>query len=272
MICKTEARLTHQRIIPLPGIKNFRDMGGYVSSDGRTTKWGQLYRSGHFAEMQGDVASTIAARNITAVIDFRSPSELERHPAVWTGAWRPNYHSTPIGGNAAAWVRELYDRLATAPFPATELRDQFILAFETIPIANAAGIKQLFDILIDQQDGGAALFHCTAGKDRTGIAGGLIMTALNISEDQIFKDFMLTNDAVDLEATTTHYAKLMSEKAGRDIAAKDVHPLVGVEPDFLRAAFAIMAKEYGSVDQYLTQAMGLTPERREKLQARLLQD
>ncbi|WP_262693935.1 tyrosine-protein phosphatase [Kordiimonas aquimaris] len=264
--------MTHQRIIQLPGIKNFRDMGGYTSHDGRPIKWGQLYRSGHFAEMQDDAVSLVAKRNISSVIDFRSPSELERQPAIWPAAWQPNYHSTPIGGNAAAWVRELYERLATAPFPATELREQFILAFETIPIANADGIKKLFDVLIDEHDDKAALFHCTAGKDRTGIAGGLIMTALNIDEDQIFEDFMLTNDAVDLEATTTHYAKLMSEKAGRVIAAKDVHPLVGVEPDFLRAALAIISKEYGSVDQYLTNAMGLTPERRLKLQARFLQD
>lgn len=262
--------MTNERIIPIKGVKNFRDMGGYTSNDGRLLKWGSLYRSGHFADMDIAAIPAVAARNIADVIDFRSASELERQPAVWPGAWQPAYHSTPIGGNAAAWVRELYEKLSIAPFPAKELREQFILAFETIPIANAPGLKRLFDVLVEGDTESAALFHCTAGKDRTGIAGGLIMTALDMSEDQIFEDFMLTNHAVDLEVTTTHYAKLMSEKAGRKIAPKDVHPLVGVEPDFLKAAFAVMAKEYGTVDTYLTEAMGLTATRREKLKARFL--
>lgn len=261
-----------QRIIPLEGIKNLRDMGGYHSNDGRKIKWGALYRSGHYAELTPEGHNTLHQRGITSVVDFRSPSEKERQPAAWPAAWQPTYYDNPIGGNAAAWVRELYDKLATAPFPAEELRAQFILAFETIPIANAVGLKKLFDVLVDDNDGGAALFHCTAGKDRTGIAGALIMKALNISEDDIFADFLLTNEAVDIAATSAHYASLMSERAGRTIAPEAVHPLVGVEPDFLKAAFAIMAHEYGSVDTYLTDGMGLTPARREKLQARLLED
>ena len=214
-----------QRIIPLEGIKNLRDMGGYHSNDGRKIKWGALYRSGHYAELTPEGHNTLHQRRITSVVDFRSPSEKERQPAAWP-----------------------------------------------IPIANAVGLKKLFDVLVDDNDGGAALFHCTAGKDRTGIAGALIMKALNISEDDIFADFLLTNEAVDIAATSAHYASLMSERAGRTIAPEAVHPLVGVEPDFLKAAFAIMAHEYGSVDTYLTDGMGLTPARREKLQARLLED
>lgn len=258
------------RIHEISGVKNLRDMGGYTNQNGAPLAEGRLFRSGHFADLTEETAAQVNALGITTAIDFRSTSETDRQPAPSLKNWQPRYFANPIGGNAAAWVRELYESLSKTAFPAKELRDQFILAFETIPIANAAGLKRMFDILVDDDDGGAAVFHCTAGKDRTGIAGALIMTTLEMPEDVIFEDFLKTNKAVDLEATSTHYAELMSERAGISINPNDVLPLVGVEPDFLKAAFAVMAKEYGSVQDYLTNGMGLTPERRKKLQTRFL--
>jgi protein-tyrosine phosphatase len=262
--------MQHPNILEIPGVKNFREVKGYTTNDGRMMAKGRLFRSGHFADLAEENAKLVANHRISTVIDFRSASETDRFPALWHPEWTPRYYHTPIGGNAAAWVRDLYDRLSKTEFPADELRGQFILAFQTIPIANANGLKRMFDILIDDNDGGAALFHCTAGKDRTGIAGALILKTLGVNEEHIFEDFLLTNDAVDLHATASHYATLMSEKAGKTIEPADVHPLVGVEPDFLKAAFNVMTENFGSIDEYLTQAMGLTPDRREALKSRFL--
>ena len=109
------------------------------------------------------------------------------------------------------------------------------------------------------------LFHCTAGKDRTGIAGALLMKALDISEEQIMEDFLLTNEAVDLQATSERIAEWLSVKAGQKINPDDVLPLVGVEADFLEAAYGVIRKKYGSVDAYLKEAMGLDDARRNML-------
>jgi len=258
------------RIHSIPGVKNFRDMGGYTGKDGRTLAHGRLFRSGHFAEVDTTSALEIAAHNITTVVDFRSKPEKDRMKVTWHAPWQPRYVENPIGGNAAAWISDLFERVANAPFPADELHAQFILAFQTIPIANSDGLRKLFDVLIDDDDGGAALFHCTAGKDRTGIAGALIMTALDMPEDAIFADFLLTNQAVDLEARSVDVAEQVSAKIGREVSPEAVYPLIGVEPDFLKAAFVVMAEEFGSIDNYLTNAMGLNAERRAALKARLL--
>lgn len=262
--------MTNTRILAIPGVRNFRDMGGYTNRNGQTLAGGRLFRSGHFAEVDAEAAEKIAAHNITTVVDFRSGPEKERMQVTWHAPWQPRYMENPIGGNAAAWIKDLFDRMSNSPFPARELRNQFILAFETIPISNAAGLKALFDVLIDDDDGGAALFHCTAGKDRTGIAGALIMSALDMPEDAIFEDFLLTNKAVDLEQRAVEAAAQVSERTGRDVAPEAVYPLIGVEPDFLKAAFGVMARDYGSVDGYLTDAMGLSMERRATLRSRLL--
>jgi len=256
---------TPPRIIAMPGVKNFRDMGGYKGADGRTMRWGKLYRSGHWAEFAGTPQTAAPAYGITTVIDFRSDAEKKRHPVGWPDGWTPAYHATPIGGNAAAWVQDLYERLSSSPFPAKELRDQFILAFETIPVANADGLKRFFDIILEGEPEDRVLFHCTAGKDRTGIAGALLMRALGAAEEDITADFLMTNDAVDLPATSAAIAARLSEKAGRAIEPGDVHPLVGVEPAFLDAAYASIDRAFGSVDAYLEDRLGLTADRQARL-------
>lgn len=258
------------RILDIPGVRNFRDMGGYVNKEGRALAHGRLFRSGHYADIDEATAQLIADQGITTVVDFRSPHEKANMAITWYAPWKPNYVDNPIGGNAAAWIREMFDKLQHTEFPETELRDQFILAFQTMPIANAAGLKRLFDVLVDDNDGGAALFHCTAGKDRTGIAGALIMRALDMPEEAIFEDFLLTNQAVDIDTRAVEVAQQVSERANRPVSPKAVHPLIGVEPAFLEAAFDVMAREHGSVDQYLTDAMGMTQERRDSLKERLL--
>ncbi|WP_262690793.1 tyrosine-protein phosphatase [Kordiimonas aestuarii] len=260
----------NSRIFPLAGVKNFRDMGGYSTRSGTPVAWRRLFRSGHLSDMTDDCGTELVARNITTVIDFRSDAEKKRHPVRWAQGWVPRYHPLPIGGNAAAWVHELFERLSASPFPADDLRAQFILAFETIPLKNTAGVRQFFDTLVDHEGDGAALFHCTAGKDRTGITGALLLRALGVGDEQVMEDFLLTNEAVDLDETSERLASWLSSRAGKTIAPRDVFPLVGVEPDFLHAAYAAIAKEYGSVDAYLENALGLTAKRAEKLRTSFL--
>lgn len=259
------------RILSIPGVKNFRDMGGYAGADGRRIGWGRLYRSGHLSDFGGNRAETPEPYGIGTVVDFRSAAEKERNPVRWPQGWAPAYHPTPIGGNAAAWVQELYERLSNSPFPAKELRDQFILAFETIPVVNADGLRGFFDTLAHSDPARPVLFHCTAGKDRTGIAGALLMKTLGAHDDDIMADFLLTNDAVDLEAASGWIADRLSEKARRAIAPTDVLPLVGVEDAFLHAAYASIDKEFGSLDAYMRDALGLTPERQHTLRTLFLE-
>lgn len=260
-----------RRISSLIGVKNFRDMGGYTTRDGRTMRWGHIFRSGHLSDLTDECGMEMLARDIETVVDFRSDREKDRHPVHWPKSWIPDYHSVSIGGNAAAWVQELYEKLSKSDFPAEELRQQFLLAFRTIPIENQAGLKKFFATLIDDHKGNAMLFHCTAGKDRTGIAAALLMHALDIDEEQIMADFLLTNKAVDLEASSVDVAAWLSRKAGRTIDSSHVHPLVGVEADFLLESYAAIRGEYGSIDNYLETALGLNAGRKKQLQDLFLQ-
>lgn len=254
-----------RRIFSLIGVNNFRDMGGYTSADGRVMRWGHIFRSGHLSDLTDECGMEMLARDIETVIDFRSDREKDRHPVHWPKSWIPDYHSVSIGGNAAAWVQELYAKISKSDFPAEELREQFLLAFRTIPLENIEGLKAFFKTLVDDHKGNAMLFHCTAGKDRTGIAGALLMHALDIDEEQIMEDFLLTNKAIDLEATSAKVSQWLSTKSGRSIDPGDVLPLVGVEADFLEECYTSIRAEYGTIDNYLESALGLTASRRNVL-------
>lgn len=253
------------RHIALESVDNFRDMGGYRARDGRTVRWGRLFRSGHLGNMSEACGTEMLARDIETVIDFRSDAEKEHRPVQWPCTWRPRYHAVPIGGNAAAWVRAMITSIAEADFPADEARAQFLTAFKTIPIQNAPGLKTLFDILLDDHQGNAALFHCTAGKDRTGIAAALVLRALDIDEEQVLEDFLMTNQVVDLETASTALAERIGARAGKRVTAEAVRPLVGVEADFLRAADTAIADRFGSLSTYMQTALGLTPDRQDRL-------
>ena len=96
------------------------------------------------------------------------------------------------------------------------------------------------------------------------------MKALNMQEDDIMTDFLMTNDAVDLQKSSEELAEWASEKAGRTIEASALLPLVGVKEDFLHAAYNIIDEKFGSMDTYLSQAMGLNHKRRELLRQKYL--
>lgn len=257
------------RRIPLEGVKNFRDLGGLPTTDGRETRWGRLFRSGHLADLSDDTGMEMLARDIETVIDFRSEAEKKRMPVHWTSMWQPRYVAIPVGGNAAAWVHELMTKLSEAEFPGAELRAQFIKAFEAMPIAHVADFKLFFQQLIEA-DEGALLFHCTAGKDRTGIAAALLQAALGVTDEAIMENFLLTNKAVDLQATAIHRAAMLSEQAGRDIAPTDIYPLIGVEEAFLEAMWGAIRQNYASIEAYLSDGLGLDDAKRRILRERYL--
>ncbi|WCL54019.1 tyrosine-protein phosphatase [Gimibacter soli] len=260
-----------RRLIPLTGVKNLRDLGGYHTADGRQTRWGALFRSGHLADMTEECGTEMCVRDIETVIDFRTDHEKVRHPVHWPCMWTPRYHAVPIGGNVAARIKELFDSLtAGSVFPAHELDEGFRAAFETIPIANASGLRRMMDVLIDDHQGNAALIHCTAGKDRTGIGCALVLTALGVDADEVVEDFLLTNSAVDRDAATERMSDYIFAKSGHRVTPRALRPLVGVEADWLMRAWHAMEQSFGSIDGYLQTALGLDDARREKLRERFL--
>lgn len=258
------------RLISLQGVQNFRDMGGYQTPAGQIVKWGTIYRSGFLSDMTWDCAQEMKSRAIKHVVDFRSVREKGARPANWSHGWTPTYHDAPIGGNAAAWIQEMLRRISESDALEESLREQLLDAYRTIPIDNTGGLKAFFLALLHREPEEAVLFHCKAGKDRTGIAGALLMKLLGLDDDSIMQDYMLTNTAMDIEAYAASTAASLSLKSGRTIKPSDVIPLVGVEEDYLHTCFRTISDHFGSVDTYIEVALGVSQSQKEQLKADLL--
>jgi protein tyrosine/serine phosphatase len=117
---------------------------------------------------------------------------------------------------------------------------------------------------------GAVLVHCAAGKDRTGVICALTHHLAGVHADDIVADYLLTNDPVRVAARAEALRPYIHEHTGRTIPEDALHYAIGVEAEFLEAAFAAMRERHGSVDGYLETTLGLEPELRARIQARVL--
>src|SRR5512145_128602 len=177
--------MTPTRVLPLAGGCNFRDCGGYETTRGTRVRWGRLYRSGLMHGLEPDAAAAIAARDLRAVCDLRRNAERERHPnpdfgpAVRRFEWDTALESSPIRD------REFAGTAAAEFAHATMVR-----MYQQMPFRLQPRFAGVFEALAHAGDG-ATIVHCTAGKDRTGVAIALVLSALDVPRESIIADYVL---------------------------------------------------------------------------------
>ena len=265
-----EAVAEPERILDIQSIINFRDIGGYTTVDGRSTKWRKVFRSGDMSRFAAKDQPTVNALGINTVVDLRSDEERVRGPSRWYDeASRPETVLLPIGGSAADWSSSLSMQLQTGGFSRAELNATFIEMYATVPLENTDQYRALFTELLGNADE-AMLIHCTGGKDRTGIAAALILAAVDVPRVTIMQDFLLTNKAINVPRTAKMLAMVFSRDADNQIDSVAIEPMLVVDPVYLETAFAAIEAEYGSLDNYFRVALGLTAGRRAELRAVLL--
>lgn len=265
-----EAVAEPERILDIQSIINFRDIGGYTTVDGRSTKWRKVFRSGDMSRFAAKDQPTVNALGINTVVDLRSDEERLRGPSRWYDeASRPETVLLPIGGSAADWSSSLSRQLQTGGFSRAELNATFIEMYATVPLENTEEYRALFTELLGNADE-AMLVHCTGGKDRTGIAAALILAAVDVPRVTIMQDFLLTNEAIDVPRAAKMLAMIFSRDADNQIDSVAIEPMLVVDPVYLETAFAAIEAEYGSLDNYFRVALGLTAGRRAELRAVLL--
>ena len=249
---------TWQRRVFAPGAVNLRDFGGYETNLGRVRR-GLLYRGGYMTHITGVGAQVWENLGIALICDLRRPDERDEYPTPFEV---PRLEIGIDPGNA----QNLRDALARGDADSVEQRRAFMQGINADLVRHhGADFRQVFDGLLGLQAGGF-LVHCTAGKDRTGLACALILAALGVSEPEIFNDYLLTNAALDSQGRLLARLPLR-----RPADSNAVRALEGVHESYLRAAFDVMAAEFGGVQGYLRDAVGLEPAERDALRARYLE-
>lgn len=271
-----------QQFLPVQGIVNARDLGGYAVQDGRRVRDGLLLRSAHLAEATDADLQYLSQLPTAAVIDMRK--EDEKKGKVDRTVPGAEYIPLPIDatGNAGAGMTEKEKKKFTG-HKKFEVNKIIVAAAFNKKAQEVA--REMYPILLFRPESqerfaaffrhvlaaerGAVLYHCSQGKDRTGIASALLLAALGADRETIVADFDATNKVY--EADVKKYTRRVRFWGGKDEEVAVVKAFLGCNTDNFIQALDRIDREYGSLDAYLHGPMGLTDEDIQTLRARYLE-
>ena len=236
------------RSIALSGASNFRDLGGYAGHGGRALKWRHLFRADHLAALTPHDLARLQALGITRSADFRGASERAAQAYALPGVATHTLAIEPTIIHQA--LQQLQQGHSFSAAQAVGLMHDTYRSFVT---DNAPRFAQLFELLLDSD--APIVFHCTAGKDRTGFAAALILLALGVPRSVVMQDYLLTNQ---LYRPPSDWSDSGAAPAGLQV-------LWRVQEDFLDAALHGVEVEYGGIAPYLERVLGLNAAARQRL-------
>lgn len=241
------------RVLPLQGASNFRDLGGYPGQGGRPVRWRRLFRSDHLGALSEQDKGQLARLGLARTFDLRGERERAAHPYELPGVHR---HLLTIEPVIVQSMQAMADEGRALTVSACEelMRD----LYRRLVDEQAHRFAELLDHLVN--DDTPAVFHCTAGKDRTGFAAALILLALGVPRAVVMSDYLLTNQ---------HFRPPALRWGG--IAPDVLAVMWRVQQDFLEAALQRVDQAHGGVDSYLGKQLGVSPAARSALRARYLQ-
>ena len=206
------------RVLSLDGGINFRDLGGYRSRDGRHVKWGKLFRCGHLANLSDEDLVTLRALGINRVHDFRREEEQHRMPSRHFFAHSSADYQISIGSMSRFWDILLAGKLTALSSHELVVNSYRDCIEEVIP-AYTRFMRGILD-----NDRGGSLFHCAAGKDRTGMAAALILGALDVPRETIVEDYLLTLEHFDSDNLLRLVEQHLRDLARRALVQVQPHP------------------------------------------------
>jgi protein-tyrosine phosphatase len=242
--------------IPLENASNLRDLGGWPTQDGRRVRTGIIYRAPALLGLSPSDQAAIAALNIKITCDFRGVHESSNSPVNLRGA---RVEKLPIEPTVGASLRDIVlTGMATGHVSPAEMFDLLREAYQAYALIAYPRYRTMFELLLDESNH-ALLFHCAAGKDRTGFGAAILLAALGVDWPHILQDYLATN---------TLWRRETAKSLDLPDAVKNM--LLSAHPDLLTAAFDALRGAYGSVDTYLERAFGLNATARAALQNKLL--
>ncbi|MFL6551680.1 MAG: tyrosine-protein phosphatase [Povalibacter sp.] len=256
------------RVLSFQGGCNFRDIGGYVGLDARPLRWGQVYRTGVLSYFSDEDHPSLVGLGVRAICDLRRNEEREREPTRWPDrnvqalSWADGLNTPTIRGFAATRTRD-----------AAGMHASMIELYRALPDWMAPRLRGMFECIAAGNT--PLVVHCAAGKDRTGVAIAVLLSALGVSRDTIMEDYLLTNDAGNFEQfiRTRQESHLGLADAHQPLMSmpEDMRSkLFAAEASYLQAAFDRIDADFDSFDQYLSTSVQIDEQILAKVRAQLL--
>ncbi len=220
-----------KRVVPFNDVFNFRDLGGYPTSDGYTVTWRRLYRSGELGRMTGDDPDRFVALGLRTVVDLRRPTEIAKHGRV-----------PDLDGIAYHHLHLLHPHWEPSEITTVTQRTAYLLArYGEMSGDGGEAIGAALRLIADAQ-AAPLVFHCAAGKDRTGIVAALTLALLGVDDDTIAFDYALSQAA---------------ERSYRARKGEPLHPVTVTPTQVMLSFLAELRAGHGSVEAYV-KSLGVT--------------
>jgi protein-tyrosine phosphatase len=248
------------RVLSLQGQTNFRDLGGYETHDGRRVRMGMIFRSGELSHLSAADYAQLSGLGIQTIYDLRDQGERASQPTAWAGGAYLSLASPKPAPHSSL------SPFTDPQMDADRARAVLVAFYGQMPTLYAPEYRVIFYELLSGH--APLLVHCTAGKDRTGVASALILSALGVPQAAIIQDYELTNQLLN-PATQSADTDFMRQL--RALPTEVQQALMRADASYIAAAFQSIESQYGSVGGYLSSQLGVGPEQIKQLQARYLQ-
>jgi protein-tyrosine phosphatase len=268
------------RVLPIDGALNFRDLGGYSTADGRQVKWGRVYRSAQLDRLTDLGIRELAELDVRSVIDLRFSNETQRFPTIRRAVPNADIYSwhdekEPQGIERSDQIKRSWKQGLDSNDP-LQVREAMRVNYPQKLYSHHTIYRRMLLCLSDGQT--PLVFHCAAGKDRTGVAAALILSLLGVDNQQIEEDYLLTqnelqgrveswfaggatteNDYDDFQEQLSHHSNAMLE------------PLYAADLSYIRTLLDYVSEVYGSFSHYAQAKLDFDSTAIEKLKSELLE-
>lgn len=225
-----------ERHLPMSGAYNFRDIGGFRTTQGRYVKWGKLLRADDLSNLTDADLNYLSSVPLVSVVDFRSQGEITEAPDRVPASVQASYQYPLTSGD--------FDITHLIGLTPAQL-DTVMINMNISLVTNTAYINELkkFFVLLQNEENMPLLYHCSAGKDRTGTATALILFSLGVDENTIIEDYLASNIYLKdkYEDYINNYPSL--------------RPLFELKAEFLKAGIDKIKEDYGTVERYLVEVL-----------------
>ncbi len=257
--------ISDSRLISVSGTRNFRDLGGYKTTDGHVVKKGLIFRSDKLANL-GDVGlADISGLGVNVITDLRSDEEREQEPDALPE--NVTYNILPINDEPVD-IRKLSRKIIMGRVKESEVMTLLDhRRFITNPSHRETWGEWLASLT--EEENTPHLFHCTSGKDRTGYGAAIILLTLGVDKQTVMEDFLFSNQV--LQSYNDATIASIEKRIGKRESLKTIRKIMGVSQETMEATFSQMETDYGSIDNFIKDGLGIDDVTRQKLKDKFLE-
>lgn len=245
------------RLVHVKGAVNFRDIGGYKTKEGKMVKWNKVYRSADVSHLTDSDLDTLRQRHIRSVLDFRGVKESQAAPDHLPAGTA--YLLLPAGSDSLPNAKQMQEAMKTG--------GKWMLDFYGNPQYLGPRYKAFFSMLLTMPKDEAMMYHCTGGRDRTGMATALLLYTLGVPMETINADFTASN--VYLQPM---YGRMFQQMGGAMTPEQvdQMKQALELRPELLAAMFDGIKQKYGTVENFMQVELNVGPKQVAQLKAMYL--